>query len=72
MTLKSPQRYKGTAFLFAIRIFLLFYMPKLLLCDLWKMDVDLDKPIKDQYANQWKEVNEDLNSIKEKNPQIFI
>ena len=30
------------------------------------MDIEWDKPIKDQFADQWKEINEDLNAIKEK------
>ena len=45
---------------------------KLLLRDLWKMDIEWDKPIKDQFADQWKEINEDLNTIKEKKLPRFI
>ena len=45
---------------------------KLLLRDLWKMDIEWDKPIKDQFADQWKEINEDLNAIKEKKLPRFI
>ena len=45
---------------------------KLLLRDLWKMDIEWDKPIKDQFADQWKEINEDLNTIKEKRLPRFI
>ena len=45
---------------------------KLLLRDLWKVDIEWDKPIKDQYADRWKEMNEDLNAIKEKKLQRFI
>ena len=30
------------------------------------MDDEWDKPFKYQYADQWKEINEDLNAIKEK------
>ena len=44
---------------------------KLLLCDLWKMDVEWDKSIKDQYADRWKEINEDLNAIIETKLQRF-
>ena len=45
---------------------------KLLLRDLWKMDVQWGKPIKDQYADRWKEINEDLSAIKEKKLQRVI
>ena len=45
---------------------------KLLLRNLWKMDVEWDTPIKDQYADRWKEINEDLNAIKGKKFQRFI
>ena len=45
---------------------------KLLLHDLWKVDIEWDKPIKDQYADRWKEMNEDLNAIKEKKLQRFV
>ena len=45
---------------------------KLLLRDLWKMDIEWDKPIKDQFSDQWKEINEDLNIIKEKKLPRFI
>ena len=45
---------------------------KLLLRDLWKMDIEWDKPIIDQYADRWKEINEDLNAIKENKLQRFI
>ena len=36
------------------------------------MDIEWDKPIKDQFADQWKEINEDLNAIKEKKLPRFI
>ena len=50
-----------------IRVWQPFFLnAKLLLGDLWKMDDEWDKPIKYQYADQWKEINEDLNAIKEK------
>ena len=49
-----------------------FLNAELLLRDLWKMDNEWDKPIKDQYADRWKEINEDLNAIKEKKLQGFI
>ena len=39
---------------------------KLLLHELWKMDFEWDTLIKNQYADRWKESNEDLNAIKEK------
>ena len=45
---------------------------KLLLRDLCKMDIEWDKPIKDQFADRWKEINEDLNTIKEKKLPRFI
>ena len=45
---------------------------KLLLRNLWKMNVEWDKPIKDQYADRWKEINEDLNAIRDKKLQRFI
>ena len=45
---------------------------KLLLRDLCKMVIEWDKPIKDQFADRWKEINEDLNTIKEKKLPRFI
>ena len=45
---------------------------KLLLFELWKMAVEWDRPIKDQYAERWKEIYEDLNAIKEKKLQRFV
>ena len=36
------------------------------------MVIEWDKPIKDQFADRWKEINEDLNTIKEKKLPRFI
>ena len=54
-----------------------FFNPSLLnakplLPDLWKMHIEWDKPIKDHFADRWKEIIEDLNAIKEKKLQRFI
>ena len=54
-----------------------FFKPSLLkakplLRNLWKMDIEWDKTIKYQFADRWKEVNEDLNTIKEKKLPRFI
>ena len=45
---------------------------KLLLRDLWKMDVEWNRPIEDQYADRWKDINEDLNAIKEKSFKYLL
>ena len=75
-TLKSPQRNRFWKELLLYLTHIGFFGPsllhaKLLLRDLWKMDVEWDKPIKDQYSDWWKEINEDLNVIKEKKLQRF-
>ena len=36
------------------------------------MDVECDKPIKVHYVHGWKEIDKDLNAIKEKKHQRFI
>ena len=45
---------------------------KLLLRELWKLGIDWDEPVKDQYANQWKEILKDINKIKDKKLQRFV
>ena len=54
-----------------------FFNPSLLkakplLCNLWKMDIEWGKPVIYQFADRWKEIKEDLNTIKEKKlPRFF-
>ena len=45
---------------------------KLLLRELWKINVEWDEPIKDQYANQWKSILGDLKKIEEKKLPRFV
>ena len=36
------------------------------------MDVEWNRPIEDQYADRWKDINEDLNAIKEKSFKYLL
>ena len=75
-SLKSPQKTHFEKNCFYIRPIRFFNQSTLnakpLLRDLRKMDTEWDKPIKDHFADRWKEISEDLNAIKEEKLQRFI